>query len=186
MTIMSAIRLFSLEPNENPRDDWFRFRDSRGGRGYWRRRRLKVSWLKRWRFWFVFGMCSVRILTGISWFSSVSQDKYRDRTCNEVTTASCYVISNSLFALHIDIRRDIVRDTDKKKQTDGGKKKKRFLCLRGYGLVAWWKSVDVSEEYLLAPCFMLVYCLACSSTLKIETVCSSETLVTHRTVPPLW
>jgi hypothetical protein len=41
-----------------------------------------------------------------------------------------------------------------------------------------WKSTDISEEQAeLATCFMLVFCLAYSSTLKTETTCSSETSV---------
>jgi hypothetical protein len=57
------------------------------------------------RFWFLFWRCPVRssagsvpILTGISWFSSVS-DKYRVSTLNFVTTDSFHILSNSSFTV---------------------------------------------------------------------------------------
>jgi hypothetical protein len=43
----------------------------------------------------------------------------------------------------------------------------------GYSAV---QSVE-SEPKLLAACFMLVSCLACSSTLRMEAICSSGTPV---------
>jgi hypothetical protein len=48
----------------------------------------------------------------------------------------------------------------------------------GFEVLIVTVSIFRVEEYAkLAACFMLVSCLAYSSTLKMEVICSSETLV---------
>jgi hypothetical protein len=48
--------------------------------------------------------------------------------------------------------------------------------------IFWDTTPTVSAEHipLLVTCFMLVYCVAYSSTLKMEATCSSETSVDYQ------
>jgi hypothetical protein len=49
---------------------------------------------------------------GFSWFSSVSPGKFWDSTLNLVSTASCRILSNSLFINYLNIQRYRVWATD--------------------------------------------------------------------------